>query len=467
MKNRLAATLASLLLFGAAISVAALQAPPAGPQRGGGAPGARGGAGAPGGRGGAPGGGQPAGGPQAPGAQRGANIPAGPGGGGRGGPRTPDGALAPNAPHPDPLPIDVFTSKNFYKDKALWSDPKYFRCNISRIITEVWADNRVGSDPPRTTGWGDCSRDIPVSEIKSPYEYKTAKEHYEALMAAAQKKGGPTVHTRQTMPEWDGFYTRAAQNGPRTQWLWGNAQPSTMLSLLTPLYQERMVQGIYHESVTNAPQWSASFCYPEGLLRFYTQYAVQQPMEIMVTPNQVQMLSGIADNFLFKVLIGRKHTQLVPQWYGETIGFWDGDTLVSWTANVQGWTITHGLFEYSSKMETVEITTPRKDNSGNVTGINVETIFYDPDAFVAPLRSTMTWNRTQKLDSPNLRHTFVECLSNVVNQNGKPGQLGPGDDRYVDYYGRPWAKNWEKHFEKDWDKPEGAGLPPGILDIFK
>jgi hypothetical protein len=75
-----------------------------------------------------------------------------------------------------------------------------------------------------------------------------------------------------------------------------------MLSLLTPEYQQRMVQGIFHESVTNAPQWSASFCYPEGLLRFYTQFAVQQPLEVMMNPNQVQFLGGIADNFLFRVL---------------------------------------------------------------------------------------------------------------------------------------------------------------------
>ena len=101
----------------------------------------------------------------------------------------------------------------------------------------------MGDNPPATAGWGDCSRDYPAANIKSPYAYKTAKEHYEALMAEATKKGGPTVHTRQTLPEWDGFYTRNNQDGA-TQWIWGISQPSTMLSLLTPEYQQRMVQEI-------------------------------------------------------------------------------------------------------------------------------------------------------------------------------------------------------------------------------
>jgi hypothetical protein len=431
------------LMIALSVAVMALQAPPAGQA------GQRGAA-------------QPQ--PGVPGGVRGAAPAAAAGQRGRGGPRIPDGALAPDAPHPAPLPVDIFTTKNFYKDKALWSDPKYFRCNISRNITEMWAHERMGANPPATAGWGDCSRDYPAASIKSPYAYKTAKEHYEGLMAEAAKRGGPTVHTRQTLPDWDGFYVRANLDGA-TQWLWGVSQPSTMLSLMTPEYQQRMVQEIYHESVTNAPQWSAAFCHPEGLIRFYTQFAVQQPMEVMLNPHQVQFLSGIADNFLFKVLIGRKHVQPSPQWYGETIGFWDGDKLISWTANVQGWTITHALFEYSNKMETVEIITPRVEN-GNFVGLTIETVFYDPEAFVAPLRSTMRWNRTQKLDSPNLRHTFIECLSNVVNVDGRPTQLGPNDDRFVDYYGRPWAKNWEKHFEKGWERPD-AEVPAAILDIFK
>jgi hypothetical protein len=90
-------------------------------------------------------------------------------------------------------------------------------------------------------------------------------------MAAEKAKGGPTVYTKTTVPDWDGYYQRDAQADHGSEWIWGVSQAPTVLSVLTPEYQKRMVQLIYHEAVTNAPQWNASFCYPEGFIRWWAQ----------------------------------------------------------------------------------------------------------------------------------------------------------------------------------------------------
>jgi hypothetical protein len=393
--------------------------------------------------------------------------------------RTPGGALfdlrlasARNGEVPsgvESLPVDLFTTRDFYKDRKLWADPRYFRCN-SPLGLEGQHTGLISNADPKTAAWGYCGKDYPRAAIVSPYRFKTAQEHYEALLAEARSRGGPTVHTYATVPgEWSGRYVWPSMHTETWYGFMMWSQTPTILSLLTPEYQKRMVQGVYHEAVTNAPQWPATYCWPEGFMRRWHTFAVNdQPHTVLVTPSLVQIVAGVADNFVTNIHIGRNFNLEggvprlgadVPRWYGETIGFWDRGALITWTSNIQGWTV-HGAFEFSSKMQTIEIYTPNRDAKGQFVGLNHEAIFYDPEALVQPIRIVRNLKKQSGFEE-GPPYMFIECLQTIFPQKGHATPKSPGEViqyEVPDMYGRPWAQIWEKYFEQGMERPKEVDL---------
>src|SRR5690348_15946711 len=104
------------------------------------------------------------------------------------------------------------------------------------------------------------------------------------------------------------------------------------------------------------------------------------PVEIIQTPGQITMNLGVLHDIRRIYLDGIGHTVGAdPSFNGDSVGHWEGDTLVVETNNVRAATLDRNGVPYSDKLTAVE----RIRRTGPAR-LEIEMTLTDPEAFKVP-----------------------------------------------------------------------------------
>jgi hypothetical protein len=116
-------------------------------------------------------------------------------------------------------------------------------------------------------------------------------------------------------------------------------------------------------------------CLAFGIARFGTM-----PVEIIQTPGQITMNLGVLHDIRRIYLDGIGHTiGADPSFNGDSVGHWEGDTLVVATNNIRAATIDRDGIPYSDKLTVVE-----RIRRVSPSRLEIETVLTDPEAFAVP-----------------------------------------------------------------------------------
>ena len=124
-------------------------------------------------------------------------------------------------------------------------------------------------------------------------------------------------------------------------------------------------------------------CLPFGLMRSMNS---PDPIQIMQNPHYVALL--YEQNTWFKVIpIDKPHRDIVPTWFGDSVGHWDGDTLVVDTVNFNGRTRLDTIgHPHSDALHVIERFT--RTDAGHIA---YEVTIDDPKIFTKPWTNKRTF----------------------------------------------------------------------------
>jgi hypothetical protein len=186
----------------------------------------------------------------------------------------------------------------------------------------------------------------------------------------------------------------------------------TVTEPLTPAYQAKRDQAIKTRAEGKQVVTSDAQCIPAGMPRMM----LNANFEVLVRPDSLGLVTaggGIQVRNIWTD--GRKHTpedDLFDSFSGESIGHWEGDTLVVDTIGLRP------TNEFLYGVQGHKMTVTERFHKTGPDMLQVDTTVNDPVVFATPWKYTTTFRR-------NIKHQITEqnycvgALDREVDKNGK------------------------------------------------
>jgi hypothetical protein len=231
--------------------------------------------------------------------------------------------------------------------------------------------------------------------------HDTAWDLYQTLLERAD---GGTPLSLTDMPDWSGLWTRTGNPFFDPEQDFSELTTAKLRpNVLAELQQRRELaaQGIEYDPISD--------CSPPGFPRWL---AIPFLREFIITPTQLWLTSETVNNIRRVYTDGRGHPapeDAYPLWYGDSIGFWHGHSLVVHTSQIRENIFHRNDPRHSDQIEVVEVWNKVDDET-----ILVDVWSYDPVSLEEAWYTQQTYKQISNPDA-SLRVRYWHCSENPNN----------------------------------------------------
>jgi len=178
--------------------------------------------------------------------------------------------------------------------------------------------------------------------------------------------------------------------------------------------------GVQNRAAAN-PAGGTSDCLP---LPADSAFGVPYPFQIVQNKNYVLILNEYPGTFRIIPIDAAHGIDADPTWMGDSVGFWEGDTLVIDTIAYNGKHSIGGINEPSESFHTIERLTRT-----SATGLFYEIIYEDPEKATGKWRKTSTYNADSRAGVIKIMEFICENNRDYVPFFGPQGPPPAGQGR--------------------------------------